>query len=276
MRRTPFFLLFLTAFWIASCAPRSPVAPVEKSERVGTPPAADTTFRADQWIPSWTALGPFAAPGENGLKGDRLTAIGGEKRFLTGGEMRDDFAPLLAATPNLQLKTLAPDSRGLVDFNEAFGDGTELSNTVAYAWTDLVCAESGYALLRVGSDDGVQVRINGRLVVDHPTRRAAAPDQEVVGVRLQEGDNRCLVKVDQGTGGWGFYLRFSSLVPEEPGVHIRMLKSPEPPLILLGAEKPINQTLHVSLLHNGTEPAEAPSRKRLPWNPAMPPLPHSN
>ncbi len=253
MRRIA-FLLLTPILWTVFCAPGATAAGAEEPAVARSSRPTAVPFSGDQWVSSWTALGPFHHTGGNGLDEDGLGLVGGEEAFLRSGMTRRNLAPLFATTPTLLLQNIAPDAQGFVDFNAAFGDGTELSNTVAYAWADLVCPGAGYALLRAGSDDGIQVWINNRVVLDHPTRRAAAPDQDVVGVRLQKGRNRCLVKVDQGTGDWGFYLRFSRLVEEEPAVHLQMLEPPVLPLILLGAEKPIDQSLHVSLLHNGTEP----------------------
>jgi hypothetical protein len=61
----------------------------------------------------------------------------------------------------------------------------------------------------VGSDDGVRVWINGRLIHSNPIYRGAYPDQDRVTVDLKQGWNKVLIKVLQGTGGWGFYLRFA-------------------------------------------------------------------
>jgi hypothetical protein len=63
--------------------------------------------------------------------------------------------------------------------------------------------------LLLGSDDGVRVWINGEIVHTNPAYRAAGPDLDKVTVPLKKGWNKVLVKVLQGAGGWGFYLRFA-------------------------------------------------------------------
>ena len=39
--------------------------------------------------------------------------------------------------------------------------------------------------------------------------RGALPDQDCVEVELVAGENPLMVKVDQETGGWAFYLRLT-------------------------------------------------------------------
>ena len=50
--------------------------------------------------------------------------------------------------------------------------------------------------------------MNGKLVHSNPAYRGAYPDQDKIPVDLKRGWNKLLVKVLQGGGGWGFYVRF--------------------------------------------------------------------
>lgn len=65
--------------------------------------------------------------------------------------------------------------------------------------------------MKVGSDDGIKVYINGVMVHKNPISRSAAPDQDTKTVHLNQGWNRVLVKVTQGSGAWAFYFRFTDL-----------------------------------------------------------------
>ncbi|MGD2294487.1 MAG: DUF2961 domain-containing protein [Candidatus Aminicenantes bacterium] len=62
--------------------------------------------------------------------------------------------------------------------------------------------------LLVGSDDGVRIWLNDRLTHTNPAYRGCYPDQDKIPVQLQAGWNKLLIKVLQGGGGWGFYVRF--------------------------------------------------------------------
>jgi hypothetical protein len=62
--------------------------------------------------------------------------------------------------------------------------------------------------LLIGSDDGVRIWLNGDLVHTNPAYRGAYPDQDGIPVHLKKGWNTLLIKVLQGAGGWGYYVRF--------------------------------------------------------------------
>ena len=81
-------------------------------------------------------------------------------------------------------------------------------NVVAYGYVRVVAANDMATEMYVGSDDGVRVWINGKLVHDHRVDRGLQPDQDTVAVNLKKGANSVLVKVDQGGGDWAFCLRF--------------------------------------------------------------------
>ena len=60
----------------------------------------------------------------------------------------------------------------------------------------------------IGSDDGVRIWLNDKLIHTNPAYRGAYPDQDKIPVQLKEGWNKLMIKVLQGHGGWGYYVRF--------------------------------------------------------------------
>ncbi len=64
-----------------------------------------------------------------------------------------------------------------------------------------------------GSDDGIQVWINGAIALENNASRGCAPDQDAVSLPLRQGTNLLLVKISNGSGDTGFYF---SLTPTEP------------------------------------------------------------
>lgn len=62
------------------------------------------------------------------------------------------------------------------------------------------------ATLAIGSDDGIQVWVNGRKVHDHKVTRALQPGEDRVQVPLKSGKNLLLLKLDQGNGFGGMTL----------------------------------------------------------------------
>ncbi|MDG1325113.1 MAG: DUF1553 domain-containing protein [Opitutales bacterium] len=61
--------------------------------------------------------------------------------------------------------------------------------------------------LNLGSDDGIKVYLNGKLVLENNIGRAAAPDQEKITLTLNKGRNLVLLKIYNGGGPSGFYYK---------------------------------------------------------------------
>jgi predicted esterase len=98
---------------------------------------------------------------------------------------------------------------------ESWGDVANLLDAVegpketgvAYAFARIARPKDGKALLSVGSDEGVRLWVNGKLVLDRQGERSTTPDEDQVEVDLSSGDNNLLVKVSQTWGPWTFCLR---------------------------------------------------------------------
>ena len=95
---------------------------------------------------------------------------------------------------------------GMVDFEKIF---RRTENVLAYAYTELEAAEAMDVLLKIGSDDGVKVFLNGEEIHSKPVIRAFGQDQDIVNARLAQGKNKLLLKVTQGGGEWCFAARLT-------------------------------------------------------------------
>lgn len=78
---------------------------------------------------------------------------------------------------------------------------------VVYLRTRVYAEQAQPARLELGSDDGVKAWLNGELVHSINTVRWVEPGQDVVGVSLQAGWNELLLKIVNGSGGWGACAR---------------------------------------------------------------------
>lgn len=180
----------------------------------------------------WLVLGPFDNPKEGSV------CVGFARDFLmdSGGEA--------AARPqegnkdgNRVWLPVKGQASGL-DFYEIFPG--EL-NTVAYAYREFNRPAAARAVLRVGSDDGSKIWLNGKLVYARHLHRALTPGEDAVFIDLVAGINRLLVKVDQGNGGWAFSLAFSDYAAEETLLAKTRLRSVE--ISLADESVPIGGTL---------------------------------
>jgi hypothetical protein len=95
---------------------------------------------------------------------------------------------------------------------------------VAYAVCWVKSDKDRPAILATGSDDGIKVWINRKIVHDKAAARVAAPNSERTPVRLQTGWNEVLVKIDNIEGTWAFYLELLDPPSGEPlpGVQYRI------------------------------------------------------
>lgn len=176
---------------------------------------------------TWRIAGPFQVKGltglEDGLDRDYLTEKGG-----TGGsEAGAAASPFRADGKEGVVWKEASDGRreadgyNGIDFQAEFGPVTDV---VAYAYRDIESSEDRRVELKVGSDDGIKIWINGEIVLTNHVRRALQPGDDAVIVTLRSGINKLLVKVEQAAGEWGFMLRMDPLKEgEAEGVAIKAL-----------------------------------------------------
>jgi len=63
--------------------------------------------------------------------------------------------------------------------------------------------------LDIGSDDGVTVWLNGRQVHENIIRRGARLGDDQLRLKLQEGNNVVLFRVNNALGGWRLIAQMS-------------------------------------------------------------------
>jgi dienelactone hydrolase len=104
----------------------------------------------------------------------------------------------------------------VVDLGEAlgtFGPGP----AAAYAHATVARERAGEAVLSVGNDGGIRIWANGALVHERPGPRSFAPDEDQIPVRLVQGENRLLFRLESAQAPW----RFSFRVLETGGQPVR-------------------------------------------------------
>jgi len=102
-----------------------------------------------------------------------------------------------------QMKT---KETGYLDLNKAIRPNDDV---VAYAACFVYAGREGEYTALLGSDDGCKMWVNGSLVWENDVKRPAKPDEDVVPVKLCKGWNTVLIKVVEGKGDWGLYLRIA-------------------------------------------------------------------
>ena len=81
-----------------------------------------------------------------------------------------------------------------------------VENSVAYLQTNVWIENSQNVVFEIGSDDGVKVWLNDKLVLENNEERGHEQGQDIIEVNLEKGWNSILLKVTQGEGGWSASL----------------------------------------------------------------------
>jgi hypothetical protein len=143
---------------------------------------------ADGAILAWMFSGPYKLEGKTGMELFDLV-LEPEK-----AGSKADWRPVGQTAIN---------QTGLVDLNKIMG-GDE---RVAYLTTQIISERDQEARLEIGSDDGVKVWLNDKVLHGINVIRGCTPWEDKVKVRLNRGVNRLLLKVTQGAGEWSACCR---------------------------------------------------------------------
>ncbi len=101
--------------------------------------------------------------------------------------------------------TVEQNGRCFMDFRPLFKPDNW---TVGYAWTKVYSDKDQKVFMVAGSDDGVKIWLNGKMAINVLKSRAALWGDDKAGAMLKKGENLILVKVENRTGGFGFYMDF--------------------------------------------------------------------
>jgi hypothetical protein len=99
------------------------------------------------------------------------------------------------------------DAPWLLELDKVLGG----DNRVAYLRNQVWSQKEQRVKMELGSDDGIKVWLNGELVHAKTASRGVTPADDVFEITLRRGWNPLLLKIIQGTGGWGACVRLRNL-----------------------------------------------------------------
>jgi len=140
--------------------------------------------KPEDFVSTWKIAGPFS---KEGVKDLELFD------FKAGPEKNKNYSNW----KDLTIGSIYYDS-GVADLSKIFGG----SDRIAYLKTEAWIGANQETLFEIGSDDGVKVWVNNKLVHANNIIRGHNQANDVVNVKLKKGWNDILMKVTQGTGGW--------------------------------------------------------------------------
>ena len=114
------------------------------------------------------------------------------------------FADRAPAPPKDAQWQVAFADQGVLDLGKQL---TLRDNVSGWARTTISSPQAQDAMLWLGSDDGVSVWLNGAKVHEYAEERPALPDQDRIKVRLKQGDNQLLCRVDNAKYDWHLTVR---------------------------------------------------------------------
>lgn len=156
--------------------------------------------KAEDYLTDWHIIGAFPAE-TNGRNGLSLNTPVDDQLALRGDGSIDVSSTLkLNGTP-FKWQRARANRCGCVDLGKLLG---KIEWSVAYGYTEVDSPESRDIVLRCGSDDGIQIWVNGAIVHRNEIGRAYCPDSDQAPIHLHPGRNHILVKIDNYHGGWGF------------------------------------------------------------------------
>jgi len=198
-------LTILTAILLFSISQNFLLAQTKNVETNGYGKASYSASQVGKFMKTWLVAGPVRVSNDTLEPGDSLQ----EKVFKTDIISGIDVVPNKPVPPvlikeknfNWQLISMQGD---IIDL-DTFYKGKDF--VYAYALAEIKASVPTNVMLGVGSDDGIKVWLNGKLVHDNWMPRGVNKDDDLIPLKLIKGSNQVLLKVQDIKGGWGFVTR---------------------------------------------------------------------
>src|SRR5688500_649330 len=202
--KSPFQLIWLALLLVpilSSAQEKKSSKPVK-----GYGEASYSLSASEQYMSAWLVAGPVPVATETNPTMDAQ-----EKSFKE--EIPGITVPEKKAVAPLQLNgkqfawQLVKTSSDIVDLDKYY---SAADFSAAFALAEIKSDREVKSFLSVGSDDGIRIWHNGKLIHDNWVPRGVAKDADLVPITLQTGSNQILLKVQDMQQGWGFVVRVLS------------------------------------------------------------------
>ena len=170
--------------------------------------ASYTLFTSEKYMSAWLVSEPVRMDTTAGKPTEQ-----NQMNFF-----KEDIQPItiLANKPvaPLELKgkqypwKLVKTSTDIIDLDAQY---KRVDFAAAFALAEIKSDKEVKTFLSVGSDDGIRIWHNGKLIHDNWIPRGLNKDDDLVPITLQPGSNQILLKVQDIQQGWGFVVRVLSM-----------------------------------------------------------------
>jgi putative heme-binding domain-containing protein len=149
-------------------------------------------------VDDWHIIGPF----------DNIGGDAGLEKALPPEEKIDLAAKYQGKHGPVSWRTVKPNAECYVDLAAFFG--AQSNEIVSYLYRQIESPVDQNATILIGTDDGCRLRVNGEVVLSHNRHEAATPERDAVKVKLKQGNNAILLKINNGNNPHGFYFAVQS------------------------------------------------------------------
>ncbi|MGB7062189.1 MAG: LamG-like jellyroll fold domain-containing protein, partial [Candidatus Zixiibacteriota bacterium] len=147
------------------------------------------------------------------------------------GGVEATISPVPGDSTGGEVWTVLTDVNEYMDLQSYFEGGA--SDCITYAFTRVIADSAMAVYLRIGSDDGIKVWLNGDSVYANVNTGGWSLVQQTVAINLVQGVNRLLVKVKNTTGAYGFSMSVSESDGDTPfGILYSVTPTPAPEVVL--------------------------------------------
>lgn len=201
------YIMFICVFIVLSQLSNT-IAGSSDSEAI-TKTAFYQDLRPDEFMKTWLVLGPIPVSQDKAITQDteaQKKAFAADLLIQHGGET--SIKPQSGLTHQIEDKEfqwqLVQSEDDIVNLIKVYG---QKDFVIAYAYAEIDIPETITALLGIGSDDGVKLWLNGKLVHENWIGRGMNKDDDIIPVTFQKGSNQLLLKVQNIQEAWGFACR---------------------------------------------------------------------
>lgn len=197
---------------VATTAPAAPEDDMTQGEREEKAMLVDWNKEPSQ-VRDWLFLGPLSSGSQITTMGNDADAQAQMDRIMNTVYLPQEakYQAKENATFNLEGKTYSWHKvhGSSFDFKNMFETPevpmSSLKNVVVYGVTSIDSPKEQKKIIHFRSDDGAIVWLNGDQVFK-TTKIRGVREEDTIPITLRPGKNTLLIKIGQGSGGWGMMV----------------------------------------------------------------------
>ncbi|MEO6330708.1 MAG: serine hydrolase [Ginsengibacter sp.] len=196
---------FLTILLLFSFYQDSLLAQAKNGEVIGYGKASYNAAQPGKFMKTWLLAGPVAVSADTLSPNDSLQSeIFKEDNFSSVNVVANKPLPSVTIKGKNIKWQLFSSADDIIDLDSFY---QRKDFAYAYALAEINAPKAEQVFLGTGSDDGIKVWLNGKLVHDNWMPRGVTKDEDFVPLNLLKGTNQVLMKVQDMQGGWAFVAR---------------------------------------------------------------------